>query len=594
MASFAGFGGLSPSDLSVHPVARRAGVRGVAAVVILLGSAVLLFARLGNYSLWTDEASTAITARGVWNTGDTSAWLNDHNLLTYRNGLLLQHQKDRYTSPLQFYVAAPFIGLLGDTAFACRLPFALCGMATVCLMVWWLWCAQPPPMVWVAAIIILLGCPSFFLFQRQCRYYALATLLSTVVAYLYCNWNGSRWRLLSIGIAMALLLASQYLDYAAVVACLLIDYGIWGRRRRAIRGINWLILIAPQILIAAIVCPIWNPIARAASAIDPANSPVTHAAIAATSSHDWFSGFATLLWWNIRDLLACDFAMLPLLMICPALYFFNSRGQRGRADGYAPAAPVERTGISAAALRALLALLIFLGAIAFFTAHPISGEGNAEVRYLAPLLPLCVGIGILTVWAMQPLKIWTRAVLLLLAGVSMFLSPGTSSATPIVQSSSISYCSELCQPATEPYSPLASWINTHVAPKATIYVCPDWCVSPTMWDAPGPTYVWQLSDPPKPDYANLPAIYFKGRIAPDYLIAFGPYLSEIQDWQARLAARGFHYEPAATIPVYWKEMFRPELIWRSFNTIPAGKGEQIFIFRRANTSSTEIRMTKLE
>ena len=148
-------------------------------------------------------------------------WLNDHNLLTYRNGLLLNHQKDRYTSPLQFYFAAPFIGLLGDNSFACRLPFALCGMATVCLMVWWMWRLELPDSVWVSAVIILLGCASFFLFQRQCRYFALATLLSMVVASLYCNWNGQRKQLLGIGIAMALLLgiAVSGLPPPSSVAC---------------------------------------------------------------------------------------------------------------------------------------------------------------------------------------------------------------------------------------------------------------------------------------------------------------------------------------------------------------------------------------
>jgi hypothetical protein len=559
MATLANSGTVIPWDRSTTAVRHRVSVRAFAAGVMLLGSFVLLFARLGTYSLWTDEASTAITAKGVWNTGDTSAWLNDHNLLAYRDGLLLKHQKDRYTSPLQFYVAAPFVGLIGDTAFACRLPFALCGMATVGLMVWWLWQLKAPSGVWIAATIILLGNASFFLFQRQCRYYALATLLSTVVAWGYCHWNGTRRQLLGIGVAMALLLASQYLDYAAIVGCLLIDYGIWGRRRRPIRGINWLILIAPQLLMAVIVCPIWNPIARASDAVGPVVSPVTHAAITAGANSGWFGGFATMFWWNLRDLLACDFVVLPLLVICPLLYF-------------------KRKNVWL--LRAPLALLVFLGTIAFFTAHPVGGEGNAEVRYLAPLLPLCIAIGILSVWAMQSIRPWQRWALLAIAGVSMFLAPGVSNARPIVDCSAINYISELWQPAAEPYTPLAQWINTHVPPRATVYVSPDWCVSPTMWDAPGATYVWQLSDPPKPDYTELPPIYFKGRIAPDYLIAFGPYLEEIQTWRSRLAARGINYEQVATLPVFWKEMFRPELIWRSFDTAIPGKNEELYIFRR--------------
>ncbi len=519
----------------------------IATLAMLIGSSVLLFARLGHYSLWTDEASTAITAVGVWRTGDTSAWLNDHNLLTYRDGLLLKHQKDRYTSPLQFYLAAPFIGLLGQNSLACRLPFAICGLGTVIVILLWLRRAQPPNEVWIASAVILLTTASFFLFQRQCRYFAPATFLSTSVAYLYCHWNGTRRQLLGIAAVMSLLLTAQYLDYAAVVACLLMDYGLWGRRRRAIRGIEWLILILPQLLTAAVVCPIWNPIERAASAVAPAVS-AAHASVT-TTQEPWFHGFATLYWWNLRDLLACDFAILPLLLLCPILYLWRK---------------------DARLLRAPMALLIFVAAIACFTAHPLVPGGNAEVRYLAPLLPLCIGIGILAVWGMQSLPRWSRAAMLGLSAVSI-----------LYHSSALSYYRELLHPTIEPYTPVAQWIYHNIPAHSTVYVCPDLAVSPMMWAAPQPTYVWQLSDPPKPDYTALPPIYFKGRIPPDYLIAFGPYLAEIKDWQTRFAAQGVRYEPAATIPVYSKEMFRPELIWRSFTTIDPRPGEMVYIFRRA-------------
>ena len=95
----------------------------IAAIVLLIGS-VFLFARLGHYALWDDEAITALTAKAVWQTGDTSARLGE-NIVAYRNGLLLRNMKDRATPPLQFYVAAPFLGLMGDTAIASRLPFAM-------------------------------------------------------------------------------------------------------------------------------------------------------------------------------------------------------------------------------------------------------------------------------------------------------------------------------------------------------------------------------------------------------------------------------------------------------------------------------------
>ncbi len=518
----------------------------MATAAMLLGSMVLLFAQLGTYSLWTDEAVTAITAAGVWRTGDTSAWLDDHNLLTYRNGLLLKDQRDRYTSPLQFYLAAPFIGLLGHTSFAARLPFALCGMGTVLILLRWLRASKPSSLGWISAILILLTNASFFLFQRQCRYFALTTFLTTLVAYLYCHRNGTRRQLLGTGIAMSLLLASQYLDYAAVVACLLVDYGIWGRRSRAIRGINWLVLILPQIVVACVVCPIWNPIARATEAVAPAVAS-GHVSAIISASQPWIADYLRLIWWNLRDLLACDFVVLPLLAICPVLYLARK---------------------NAWLLRAPLAFLIFVSAIAFFTSHALTPQGNAEVRYLAPMLPLCIAIGILAVTGMQSTPVWVRCVLLSIAGVSIFL-----------QGAAISFYRELLSPSVEPYAPVAAFINQTIPSRATVYVTPDMCVGPVMWNASKATYVWQVNDPPRADYRSLPEIYFKGRIAPDYLIAFGPFDDEVQHWRTELAKRGVEYEPMATIPVYYKEMYRPEMIWRSFSTIAPVAGESVLIYR---------------
>ena len=50
-------------------------IKRVIALVVFFAAAILLFARLGHYSLWDDEALTALTALGVWRTGDTTAVL---------------------------------------------------------------------------------------------------------------------------------------------------------------------------------------------------------------------------------------------------------------------------------------------------------------------------------------------------------------------------------------------------------------------------------------------------------------------------------------------------------------------------------------
>jgi predicted membrane-bound mannosyltransferase len=215
------------SDAVSVGLSRRATERNTAGkwatAIILIGSVILIFTRLGHYALWDDEAITAMTARGVWRTGDTSAWADDHNLVAYRNGLLINHFADRYTPPLQFYLLAPFMGLLGESNFVCRLPFAICGVITVGLMLQWLWRMRPEPVVWWAAAFLILTNASFFLFQRNCRYYALATVLSVAVAYLYYRWNSGSGPVRPLAIALTALLAAQYLNYAAAIGCLTFD-----------------------------------------------------------------------------------------------------------------------------------------------------------------------------------------------------------------------------------------------------------------------------------------------------------------------------------------------------------------------------------
>lgn len=516
-----------------------------ASVVILLGSALLLFARLGHYPLWDDEAITAMTARGVWRTGDTSARVDDHNILAYRNGLLIRGFNDRYTPPLQFYLLAPFIGLLGESNFVCRLPFAICGLITVGILLRWLWRHRSPPIVWWTAAVVILTNAEFFLFFRQVRYYGLATMLSTAVAYLYFHHDGRRRSTIVLSIALAALLASQYLNFATVVACLVVDYVIFGRKRRPLAVADWIILVVPQLAVGAIVCSIWNPLTRGAGTYE--------------SGH-WLVDRVRLLWWNWRDLIACDFLIVPLLVLSPLLYFARRES---------------------ALLRAPTALFVYVGALALCVATQVGKGGNAEVRYLAPALPICIGVAIVAIWGIRNWKRRLQFAAIAVALLTMFVQPTTEGSEPVIDSTSLSYYRELIHPQAEPYTPVIAWIRSHVSPGKSIYVRPEWMAYPLMFHAPQAVYAWQLTDPPTaPEYTNLPDIHFKGRVAPDYMIAFGPGAREVKEVQEKLTARGERYEPIDTIHVNWQDLYRPERVWRSFVTKMPKEGEEVYVYRR--------------
>jgi hypothetical protein len=516
------------------------------AAVLLVGSLFLLFFRLGHYALWDDEAITAMTARAVWHTGDTSARVDDHNLLVYRNGLLVRNFKDRYTPPLQFYLIAPFVGLIGESNFDCRLPIALCGVVTVLLLMWWLSRAKVSAFTWWAAAVVLLTNVEFFLFFRQCRYYGLAMMLATAVAFFYCNRDGRlRW-LVGLSIALAALLASQYLDYAAVIACLIVDYLIWGRKQPiGLRG--WLIILLPQLVVGGIVCSIWNPLTHQAG-------PVYHPA-------NWMFDRALLLWWNWRDMISSDFVVMPLLLGCPLLYAF---------------------GKSNWLLRAPLALVVFVSAIAMAVPAALAQATNAEIRYLAPAAPLCVGIGIVAIWGLQSLPAPVKWGVLVIAFISTLVDPAAQGSAPVFHSTPLLFYHELAVPQVESYTPVMDWIDKHVPAGASIYVQPGFKMYPLMFRDSKAIYAWQLTDPPRADFKDLPDIHFFGRVPPDFMIRFGTN-GESSDFETAIALlkkRGIDYQLVDTIHLAWRDYYRPERVWHSFTTMPSTPGDEIYIWKR--------------
>jgi predicted membrane-bound mannosyltransferase len=166
---------------------------------VLCIAALFLFARLGHYSLWDDESYTALPALNLWRVGDTSLVFGK-NIMAMRSGTLMTNLHERTYQPLMFCIAAPSLGLLGETAVAARLPFALCGLACVALLLHWAWRERLTSTTWLLLALALVGNVSFFLYSRQCRYYAPTILLSVAIAYSYRFYNGSRRSLVILAV----------------------------------------------------------------------------------------------------------------------------------------------------------------------------------------------------------------------------------------------------------------------------------------------------------------------------------------------------------------------------------------------------------
>ncbi|MFZ4779187.1 MAG: hypothetical protein ACOYM3_27815, partial [Terrimicrobiaceae bacterium] len=225
----------------------------------LLVSAVLLFAQLGHYSLWDDEALTALVAMGVAKTGDTSVIL-DHNVVAFRNGLLVVNQRDRSTPPLCEYLTAPFLIAFPGSALAARWPFALLGWLTVLLVVVAMQKNTVPAFTQWLAFLAISGNVSLFLYFRQCRYYSLVMFFSTLIVVLYLSWKTvSTRRLLLLGLLSVLLFASNYVSYVLVYTCLGIDYLLWRRTELKLSIRDLALLFIPQGIGCLLLACVWNP-----------------------------------------------------------------------------------------------------------------------------------------------------------------------------------------------------------------------------------------------------------------------------------------------------------------------------------------------
>lgn len=509
---------------------------------------MLLFARLGHYALWDDEAGLALSAIGVWRTGDTTAVIG-HNIFAYRYGYELRNLHLRYVPPLPSYLAAPFVGLMGTESLPARLPFALLGMTCIIFILWWLARIRAAPLTWILLGLAIVGNVSLFLYFRQARYYSVAIVASVILVYQYLYWEGKRRSLILFALISLCLWASNYLNYVALYTCFALDYSLWQRKRRPLQWRDWVALFLPQIVIGLPIALIWNPLAAPVTPYDAPNGVVDK---------------AVLFWWNLRDLTRCEFGVSVLLVLAPVLFMF-----------------VRDLWL----LRGSVALLLYLLVTALFSPQSIPLSYDADVRYLIPAIPLCIFLAVAVIQVISFKKWWLAVPLALIAFGTTALQFTTWRdlfGRDGFRSTIVLYARELLHPLDDPYTEVAKWINSHLEEGRSVWVVPYYKAYPLMYHAPKAIYAWQLSYPPEPQFAALNPIHFQGIVPPDYVIAFGPIVRDTIKFLRDGEVFGIEYKQIETLDLFWRDLYRPELIWRTFTPVTNfdRRSEAIYIFQR--------------
>ena len=201
-------------------------MRRIAAIAALAFCVTAIFWRLDGVPLWRDEATTAVWARLMVDSGDWLPYAFDGEA-----GQLLVQDDDGHDinsrllpamqSYLQFYVSAAGHWLLGDGTIAARLPFALVGFG--CLALLWSLGRRLGGPSWLPVALPLIASASIYFLHaaRQGRYYILVVfatllLLLQVARYLRDPALGRKWSFhCQLCLVGCVLYAGNYLSFAA-------------------------------------------------------------------------------------------------------------------------------------------------------------------------------------------------------------------------------------------------------------------------------------------------------------------------------------------------------------------------------------------
>jgi len=187
----------------------------IAAVLAL--AAVLLFTNLGRDYLWADEGDTAVLARNILKFGVPTTWDgvsftdSDYGTRSTDNFLMVSHPW------LQYYITAASFALIGETALAARLPFALMGLATIAVVYGLLVRVARNRWAALTASILMTLSVQFLIYARQSRYYALTALLTCALVWQFTRLT-SWTRAIGFALLAALLFHSHPIALAPLAA----------------------------------------------------------------------------------------------------------------------------------------------------------------------------------------------------------------------------------------------------------------------------------------------------------------------------------------------------------------------------------------
>ena len=199
-------------------------------IFLCLLATVFLFTNLGNVYLWQDEATTAVLAKNTLKFGIPRAF-DGTNLVTNIYTDLCKYKGWRYEPWFQFYLVAASFWLLGENTFAARFPFAVFGAASLILCYFLAQGIFKNRLVSRLSVAFMLFSAPFFLYMRQCRWYALSLFFTLWLLLSYLDlMKKKKFSALGFIASSVLLFHSNYGIFFPVMAALGFHFIIFNRK----------------------------------------------------------------------------------------------------------------------------------------------------------------------------------------------------------------------------------------------------------------------------------------------------------------------------------------------------------------------------
>ncbi len=503
---------------------------------------LLAFWGLGNNDFWDDEAFTAVHGRNFMNTGQLISW-DGRNLIGY--GMLGVVNEDMITTfapPLQYLVGGLSLRIFGDSAGGGRSLFVLIGICSIPLVAAWFKYEFDSEDYWIVALILALSIP-YLLYLRQFRYYPLALTFAFGLLWVWAVIGRNkhfRWWIVLGTTFLCLLVLSQYLY--AVGTCAIIAISLTRERYRNRKNFIFLAVI---ILVGL----------SAATWVVSLNTEViaTYQDLSVTTQ---FSKFVRLMFMVPRD--ASRFEFFPVGML-----LFGAVG----------AAALGKAGITH--LRGLLLALAYSGgivtAISLVSPQPfLSTDTDADMRYYVLLIPL----GAVVAGKIYEMLCQTRfrglpQVFLILLLSSNLLTLNLFGRIGL-HSRFVQYVQEVRNDYTTGSEAISKFIQEEISTEECIFIVPTYAKQIQIFYNPEHKFCGHFTN--KAPFAikhagELREDLFWENTVPDYVIVGGRTPDQMSQFLTVLYGHST-YELEAALPVFWANVTRPEIPWRSFSPIP--------------------------